>query len=378
MWIDNKRTNGQGATVNRIECIYTGRNDSGYIDRTDCQNNHSFNTEHTFPQTFFTSLEPMKSDLHHLFPTDNNANNQRGDNPFGVVSNPSWSNGGSLSNGTLFEPRDAQKGISARALFYFVLRYQNYSNFLDTQEAILRTWHYTFSPSAIERKRNDDIFTIQHNRNPFVDYPQFIDRITTISSNSSAPLVNSIDITQDTIIYGTVQPNIPAVFNFVIVNNGNGDILFSNFNLTHAAELSFVSGGNDTTISPGESLALKIQCLTTVTDSIRAFLTFNTNATGNNFVSVPIFVNDAIFSNVDEVYSRISVSPVPARENLTVTFPNRLEVLHYTLFDITGKKIISSVLNDSRAISLSNIKAGIYLLQISGKNGNVFRKVVVE
>ena len=378
MGIDNKRTNGQSAGQNTLECVYTGREAVGYTNRSDCQTTFSFNTEHTFPQTFFTSMEPMKSDLHHLFPTDGVANNQRGDNPFGVVTSPTWNSGGSSSNGTIFEPRDQQKGRAARALIYFVLRYQNYSNFLTSQESILRTWHRNFPPSVSERKRNSDIFSIQHNKNPFVDYPVFLDRITSVSSNSTAPLISSIDLLQDTIIYGTVQPGTPVVFNYVIVNNGNTNIYFSNFNLTHPAELSFASTGNDTTISPGESLPVKIRCLTTVTDSIHAFLSFNTDATGNSLVTVPIFVNDSVFTGIKEIFSEITLSPNPAHDRLTVSFNHSSNILKWSLYDLAGKKISSSSLRENGAIDLDGIGSGVYILQLIGKNGVANRKVVVQ
>src|SRR6185295_4028554 len=168
MWFDNKKTNGQGASQNTLECIYTGREAIGYTSRSDCQTNFSFNTEHTFPQSLFASNEPMRSDLHHLFPTDDASNNERADNPFGIVTNATWSVGGSKSNRSIFEPRDQQKGATARAMMYFVLRYQNYNSFFTSQESILRTWHQNFPNTQIERTRNDDIYGMQHNRNPFV------------------------------------------------------------------------------------------------------------------------------------------------------------------------------------------------------------------
>ena len=98
MIIDNQAVNGQGASQNTLESIYTGQLAVGYTDRNDCQNRFNFNTEHTWPQSLFSSNDPMVSDLHHLFPTDDNSNGERGNNPFGVVSNPSWSVGGSKSN----------------------------------------------------------------------------------------------------------------------------------------------------------------------------------------------------------------------------------------------------------------------------------------
>ncbi|MBK7681620.1 MAG: endonuclease [Bacteroidetes bacterium] len=216
MQIDNKKINGQGATQNTIECIYTGRQAIGYIDRTDCQNlaTYSFNTEHIFPQGFFNSIEPMRADLFHLFPTDDDANNKRGSLPFGVVNNPTWQNGGSKVNSTTFEPRDAHKGKTARAMFYFVLRYQNYNNFLTTQEGILRQWHEQFGVDAIEIKRGNDIASLQDNRNPFIDYPQFIERITSISSTSVGNTNASTDSPEDTIDFGLINATVANQYTF--------------------------------------------------------------------------------------------------------------------------------------------------------------------
>ena len=378
MRIDNKKINGQGASQNTLECIYTGREAIGYINRTDCQTNFSFNTEHTYPQSFFSSMEPMRSDLHHLFPTDDAANNERDNNRFDTVVNPSWTSGGSLSNGTTFEPRDVQKGASARALFYFVIRYQNYNSFLDTQEAILRTWHYNFLPTAIEKKRNSDINNVQHNKNPFIDYPVFLERINSVSSNSVAPIISSIDLTQDTIIFGTVPSGIPVIYNYVIVNNGNTDIDFSNFNLTHPGELSFVTTGNDTTIQPGESLTVQIECQTSLSDSIRAFLTFNSDATDNLQVSIPIFVNDLVFTNVKEIFSDLVISPNPANDYLKIDARNSSEVFNCFMFDITGKKIYSLTIYGEGKISLEGFNRGIYFLHLNGKKNNLVRKIVIE
>lgn len=379
MSIDNKRVNGQGASQNTLECVYTGREAVGYTSRADCQTTFSFNTEHTLPQSLFASMEPMKSDLHHLFPTDDVANNQRGDNPFGVVSTPTWNNGGSSSDGFTFEPRDKQKGVAARALFYFVLRYQNYSNFVTPQESILRTWCNAFPPDNIERKRNDDINRIQHNRNPFVDYPVFLERINSITSNSVTPLVSSIDLTQDTINFGTIGTGIPVTFNYVIVNNGNTDINFSNFNLTHSSELSFASGGGDTSIAPGESLPVQIRCITTTADSIRAFLTFTTNASGNNSVTIPIFVNDLIFSGIKNITDDgIIISPNPSRGIFSFSSIRYPGETTFEILDITGKRILKTHFSEAHQFDLSGFDKGIYLLRIYGNAGVSVKKIVIE
>jgi hypothetical protein len=378
MRIDNKKINGQGASQNTLECIYTGRQAVGYADRTDAQNTYSFNTEHTFPQSLFSSQEPMRSDLHHLFPTDDVANNQRGDNPFGVVTNPTWNNGGSFSDGTIFEPRDVQKGASARALFYFVVRYQNYSSFLTSQESILRQWHATYLPDAIEKKRNSDINLVQHNKNPFVDYPVFTERITSLSSNSVAPIISAIDLTEDTIIYGTVQPATPVIFNYVIVNNGNTTIHFSNFSLTHPAELNFASSGNDTTLAPGDALSLKIRCFVSNTDSIRAFLSFNTDATGNTQVVIPVFVNDLVYTYVNEIANDFSISPNPAHDYIQVSLDKNSEMFRYNLSDIAGRKIFSNAEAIEGKLSLTGVTPGIFILQAVSKKSIMNKKIIIQ
>lgn len=234
-----------------------------------------------------------------------------------------------------------KKGRSARAMFYFVTRYQNYSNFLDSQEVILRTWNNNFPPDAIEVKRNDDIFSYQHNRNPFIDYPQFVERITSLSNNSIAPVLSSLDVIQDTMIYGSVTAGIAADYRFTVVNRGNTTITLSQFSLSQPTLFSFVSGGNDTTISPGESLGLNIRFLSSTADSVRARLNFQSNVPGLSQVTVPIFVNDLIFNTVSEIgTSSISLFPNPVFDRLQLNlFPTLTEESTIELYSMRGEML---------------------------------------
>ncbi len=383
MVIDNKAVNGQGAGQNTIESVYTGALAVGYIDRNDCQNNFSFNTEHTFPQSIFGSSEPMRSDLHHLFPTDDASNNERADNPFGIVTNPTWTSGGSKSNGSIFEPRDQQKGASARAMMYFVLRYQNFTGFFTSQESILRTWHQNFPPAQIERTRNDDIYGMQNNRNPFVDYPQFIDRITTISNVSVAPVISSVDLPQDTIIYGYVAQSVNNIFHFVIVNNGNVNVQLTNFSLSHPGMLSFQTGGSNTSLAPGESLGLDINFFTTVPDSIHGWLTFNTDVPGQSSVTIPIFANDPVFNYLPE-FSRenISLFPNPAHDFCLINLPDNFSERSISIFDCSGKEMNfqgMKINQNKMEVNLKNYSPGMYFVRYENKsNGNIFHKKLLK
>jgi hypothetical protein len=377
MSIDNKKRNGQGAAQNTIECIYTGREAVGYSDRSDCQTNFSFNTEHTFPQSYFGSAEPMKSDLHHLFPTDDLANNARADNPYGYVTGgTTWSGGGSYATNSLFEPRDEQKGAAARALMYFVIRYQDYSNFFYPQETLMRTWDHDYPADAVEQTRNEAINSMQHNRNPFIDYPQFIERISKLSATSTATLIKSIDITQDTIVYGYVAQGTDVDFNYVIVNNGTADVDLSNFSLSDP-QLSFTSGGSDVTVNPGESHLVTVRLNPSGTSPLHAFLTFNSNVPAHANVSVPVYANDSVFDRIDEVAgSDISITPVPADHYLKIQSSSE-HINGISIYDIAGKKLITSNSSSSEIITdVSGLTQGVYIIAAEMNEKIFFRRFI--
>ncbi len=193
----------------RLECIYTGRtvlaeNPDAVpvgddpllppIDTTpeqDCRFADGtpiicdFNTEHSWPQSFGADVEPARSDLHHLFPSEELANNRRSNHPFGeticTTTGCTWTEAGSelgLGNeGTnVFQVRAKYRGDIARAQFYFAVRY-GYP--IDaTVEATLRAWNDEDPVDEHEHIRNERIRIYQNNRNPFVDRSDFVDAIS--------------------------------------------------------------------------------------------------------------------------------------------------------------------------------------------------------
>lgn len=180
------------ATNNTIECTYTGRKAMPVKDRSTA-NAASFNTEHSWPQSLGATGVAM-ADIHHLFPTDVNANGRRGNYPFGVVMTATWTGpdpdgsgasklGKDAKGVTVFEPRNRVKGDIARALLYFYTRYAqtppsdfSTANF-KIEEPLLHTWHKDDPPDAAERAHNDEIFRRQKNSNPYIDHPEYVERI---------------------------------------------------------------------------------------------------------------------------------------------------------------------------------------------------------
>ena len=160
-----------------VESVYVGER----IQTTERPPGSVMNTEHTWPQSRGAGTGDAKSDLHHLFPARPDVNSRRSNNFYGVVTDASWEEAGSRygkdSEGrTRFEPRDAHKGDVARALFYFAVMYEN--DIEPDEEALLRQWHARFPPGDDDRARNNRVAQRQRSRNPFVDYPDLVDRIS--------------------------------------------------------------------------------------------------------------------------------------------------------------------------------------------------------
>lgn len=172
-----------------VRCIYTGHvyNISGSYNGSSDPN-----TEHTYAQSWFSSSQSSikKADVHHLFPTRMQANSARGNLPLANVAsysssevfyaNEPWQSyrGNDGYGHTVWEPAPQSKGNVARALMYFTVRYndgliQGGVNMLAT----LMQWHAQDPVDASELARNQAVYQYQNNRNPFVDHPEFVNRI---------------------------------------------------------------------------------------------------------------------------------------------------------------------------------------------------------
>lgn len=183
--------------------------DSGSGGTSECD---KYNREHSFPQSWFNSANPMRTDIFHIYPTDKKVNSVRENYPFGEVGNSSYtsSNGSKLGtssytgySGTVFEPIDEYKGDFARTYFYMVTRYYDvveewsaemlngtqFPAFKEWVVNLLLEWHEFDPVSQKEIDRNNIIYAdYQHNRNPFIDNPNFAIDIWRYT-NSTEPLI---------------------------------------------------------------------------------------------------------------------------------------------------------------------------------------------
>ncbi|PCJ66336.1 MAG: hypothetical protein COA58_06050 [Bacteroidetes bacterium] len=267
----------------KVTCVYTGR--TATFNTRSGANSNSFNCEHTWPQSMFNKIEPERADIHHLFSTDVNANSRRGSDPFGVVSGSgSWSEGGSKSGSGKFEPRDLQKGASARAMLYFAIRYQDYQNFIDGQESILKQWHTTYSPSTTDIARNERIFFYQKNRNPFVDHPEFIERMDKIGSTDTKPIIKDAAKSQNAITYGAVSPSVQK--DIYIINTGNVDWTGVSGATSAEGKLKIVS--TDASAAVGEAIKVTVTFDALADGSYTDNLSLNLQTQADETVSIPV------------------------------------------------------------------------------------------
>ena len=176
---------------------YTGTMDSG---------NYPTNREHVWPKmggSAFPEKSQAGSDAHHLRPLNTGLNNTRSNYHFGEVAQTTSNRvaqSGTLSSygtsdpdtwcylsGGYFYPAAGYRGATARILFYVEARWGDTSSLsftlgsgstkvMSNVDTLLK-WHLEEPPTDEEIRRNEVVFGIQGNRNPFIDHPEYAEMI---------------------------------------------------------------------------------------------------------------------------------------------------------------------------------------------------------
>ncbi len=164
-----------------------------------------FNREHILPKNWmnFRKDTVVNSDLvkyaegadyHNLALTQGTrVNSKRSDYPLDIVTKDtvvltSALFGKNAANSFCFEPQANFKGNAARAMFYQMVTYNGMDNHnwgLDSllfnaklqKQAVLKAWATVDTPDNFEIARNELIYSVQNNRNPFIDFPKWIECI---------------------------------------------------------------------------------------------------------------------------------------------------------------------------------------------------------
>lgn len=177
---------------NNVILLYSGVSRAKSLSGGDTGD---WNREHVWAKSHgdFGEVTGPGTDLHHLRPADVTVNSVRGNKDFDNGGSTVSNGGGSLTDSDSFEPRDADKGDVARMILYMAVRYDGGDGFADLEPnekvnngtnpfigklSVLKEWSDEDPPSAFEEHRNQVIYdTYQHNRNPFIDHPEWVDAI---------------------------------------------------------------------------------------------------------------------------------------------------------------------------------------------------------
>lgn len=233
------------------------------------------NREHVWAKSHgnFVDIRPMDSDVHNLHPADASVNTIRSNRDFDKVS----PNGtqiaeapGTWYNSTSWEPADAAKGQVARTILYMDVRYEGTDGEMDLTAVdgvgtypqpkhgnlqVLLEWNKQFPPTEFERRRNERIFNMQQNRNPFVDHPEYADLIWSdaqvpaiqISGNSITPEIpiEGGNVQADVAVTSSNTISSVTLYWGITYNSSDNSVVLSKSGNNYSGQISLsgISGG---------------------------------------------------------------------------------------------------------------------------------------
>lgn len=346
-----------------------------------------YNREHTVPVDWFdgnTNNSGPATDYLHIMPTDKFVNNQRSSYIYGEVTNPTWTslNGSKLGpnafaglTGTAFEPINEYKGDVARAFLYFVTRYQdNMTTFtgggFGTQAfdnstfpsvdvpylQMMIKWHKQDPVSQKERDRNNAAYTFQGNRNPYIDRPEFVEQVW----NNTCAGLGSLPVTLEWFkgqLKGTTvqlqwQSNNEANFSRYEIQRSVNGTDYQTIGSVNGNNLRSYSYNDDASKLGGRRLYYRLKMI---------------DKDGSSKLS-------SVFSLHLQANVRFQVYPNPASSNITVELGSSLFSGSLIVTDMTGRSLYSRQLSNQRgqvAVSVQQLPAGRYLVQLKADNGTV-------
>ncbi len=217
----------------------------------------SFNREHSIPKSWWGGSKANQGcDVYIVVPTDGYVNNRRSNFPFGLTNGETYKSHGdycklgpSLISGynstDVFEPGDDKKGDFARIHFYALTKWDNawnwtqgnggstFSGSLNTNMGLtdyalnlFLQWHSQDPVDDYERNKNDVAVQYQHNRNPYVDHPEWVNSIWGGNYVQPSPTSITLRASSDFIYVGDTM----TVNASVAPAGANGQVTFTSFN----------------------------------------------------------------------------------------------------------------------------------------------------
>lgn len=246
------------------------------------------NREHSFPKSWWGGSTTVSAyvDLNHLYPSEMAANTAKSNFPLGevdmsqsvkfnngvsVVGYPVTGQGGGAKS--VFQPAKEYRGDFARTYFYMVTCYQdltwNKSYMWMLQQntwptltswsiQLLLKWHREDPVSEKETLRNEQVYKIQNNRNPFIDYPELAEHIW--GNKQGVPFnLNGAGNTGGTPTLITPVQDMALEFGQVAIGaSATAQLFFNGENLTEPVSLTVYTGNRDMYSIPTRTIAAQL------------------------------------------------------------------------------------------------------------------------
>lgn len=354
------------------------------------------NIEHSFPKSWWGgTTNSAYKDLFNLYPSDSQANSDKSNYPMATVTDVDKDKSGEEgydkigkstilgeANQWCWEPGDQYKGDFSRAYMYMATCYQNLTwqgtqglqQLENNTWPTLREWAYTLylqwvkidPVSTLEVDRNNAVYSIQSNRNLFVDYPYLAEyiwgdsvdvafnpytSITTASDDNrynggSIPTTPGISLSQTS---ATVAEGASLTLTATTQNATGATVTWTSSNTSVAT----VTGGTVTALAEGTTVITAKITVSGTTYSATCYVTVTRNETppvvGGDYVKVTsapadwsgtylivcedasVALNGAL-SSLDVVSNTISVSPT----NNQITSTPTTEAAEFTIASRTS------------------------------------------
>jgi len=365
-----------------ITCVYSGFKVRSVYGGTTTYP-APINCEHTIPQSFFLEAEPMKSDLHHLYPTYENWNSTRNNHPFAEIPDNSTAKWMYLASSqttiptsnidlyseyynSQFEPREDHKGNVARTIFYFYTMYPTQAGAMSKVGDIntFYQWHLADPVDAKELERNGQVETYQGDRNPYIDYPDIVARAWGLVAGPNAPVIEfSVDATSIQLAWNNVEDET----GYKLYKSTTG----STFDLLTELATNTINY-NDIDVVSGQKYYYYV-------------IAYNLNGSSiaSNTVEVQFgSTTDVILS--ENSNNKIKLYPNPASSFTTI----EIEIVHsdnfnIQVYDLQGRVVIEEMdiyINGyfEKQLDISKLNKGIYFIQIQGNELKETRKLIIQ
>ncbi|NOZ46475.1 MAG: T9SS type A sorting domain-containing protein, partial [Chlorobi bacterium] len=367
---------------NNVILLYTGRSQSKSSFGGDP---NEWNREHVWAKSHggFGNDPPAGTDAHHIRPSDVSVNSDRSSKDFDEGGTQHSEATGCYYTSNTWEPRDAVKGDVARMMFYMSVRYEGDNSEPDLELvnavgtsgpefgnlATLLNWNEQDPVDEFESHRNEVIYSYQHNRNPFIDHPEYAALIwgeAVLPPQFTSEPITTVSVGQEYIYNITASdpnPNATLLFTYE-----NGPVWFSLVN------------NNDWTAT--------LSGTPTANDIGTYFVTISLSNGGTQSITqfYSLLVIPSNISSISKNAKQIIIFPQPATDYIKVQFNivNKEQGL-FKIYNSAGQLIQQHILkpenfNTHNAINikLNNLKPGIYFYKFEQDKFQQTGKLIIK